>query len=515
MTQPVSFGRRISDLARERPDKIALVFSPRDGADRSFSWADIERRSLQIAALLQERGAGQGSTVIVGLPNSPEHVFAAIASWKLGACVLPLRFDLPAWERERLLEIAKPSVTIGDWSDSASSGSRVSLSELDATRDDDAPALADRVANPACAIASSGSTGRPKIIVRPGGGQRLPGSTAGPVDRNTGDDGNTELVPAPLYHTNGFYLTHFSLLDGDRVVLMERFDAAKLVDLIERYRVNIVTMVPTMLLRVARLPGVRERDFSSITAVLQGGASCPNWLVRFWIDLIGGQRLIMSYGSTEGVGMVSLNGADWLEHPGSVGISDATEVRILDDDGADLPAGKVGEIYLRRVDEPEPAFEYIGAPPAKRTEDGFTSIGDLGWLDDDGYLYIADRRADMIVSGGANVFPAEVEAALLEHPEVFDVAVVGLPDPEWGQRIHAIVQPTDAEHAPSAESLRAHCRERLAGYKVPKEFECVAELPRSDAGKLNRSALAEARREDRSGHEAPRQQDPACDPSAS
>ncbi len=420
----------------------------------------------------------------MGLPNSPEHVFATLASWKLGSCVLPLRFDLPAWERERLIAVAKPSVTIGDWSGEQDC---VSLAEIVATRDNEALPRADRVPDPACAIASSGSTGTPKIIVRPGGGERMPGDGGGPFER--GSNGNTELVPAPLYHTNGFYLTHYSLFDGDRVVVMERFDAAQLADLIERYRVNIVTMVPTMLLRVARLPGVRTRDFSSITAVLQGGASCPDWLVRFWIELVGDQRFIMSYGSTENTGMVSLTGAEWREHPGSVGTSEETEVRILDEDRADLPPGEIGDIYMRKVDITAPTFEYKGAPPAKRTRDGFVCIGDLGWLDEDGYLYIADRRVDMIVSGGANVFPAEVEAALLEHPEVFDVAVVGLPDPEWGQRVHAIVQPTDPQSPPSAESLRAHCRERVAAYKIPKDVECVARLPRSDAGKLNRSAL--------------------------
>ena len=486
----VSFGRRISDLATDRPEETALVFSPRDGEDICFSWAELERRSCQIAGLLQDRGASQDSTVIVGLPNSPEHIFATIAAWKLGACVLPLRFDLPAWERERLIDVANPSVTIGDWSNAEGC---VSRAELEATCDDEVPTLPDRVAEIACAIASSGSTGQPKLIMRPGRGERVPGEVMGPIDRSVGVQRNTELVPAPLYHTNGFFLTHYSMFEADLVVLMERFDAAKVVDLIERYRVNIVTMVTTMLLRVARLPDVGERDFSSITAVLQGGASCPGWLVRRWIELVGGQHFLMSYGSTENVGMVSLTGDDWLEHPGSVGTNAETEIRILDDGGTDLPAGEVGEIYMRKIDDTVPEFEYKGAPPAKRTEDGFTSIGDLGWLDEDGYLYIADRRVDMIVSGGANVFPAEVEAALLEHPEIFDVAVVGLPDAEWGQRIHAIFQPRDAEHPPSAESLNAHCRERIAAYKVPKGFECITRLPRSDAGKLNRSTLREER----------------------
>lgn len=396
-----------------------------------------------------------------------------------------------------MIEVAKPQLTVGDWSDSSDIVSSV---ELRATQDDDVPVLDDRVALPAVAIASSGSTGTPKIIVSPVAGERVVGEYLGPVDRESASDGNTELVPAPLYHTNGFMMTHFSLFDGDRVVLMERFDGAKVVDLIECYRVNLVTMVPTMLLRVARLPDIAQRDFSSLTAVLQGGASFPDWLVRFWIDLVGPERLIMSYGSSENVGMVSLNGADWLEHPGSVGISDETQVRILDDAGVDLPPGELGEIFMRKVDDTEPTFSYRGAPPPKRTEDGFTSIGDLGWLDEGGYLYIADRRVDMIVSGGANIFPAEVEAALLEHTEIVDVAVVGLPDSEWGQRVHAVIQPRDFGHAPSVEALREHCRERIVAYKVPKGFECVEKLPRSDAGKLNRSALVEERSQGATNH---------------
>ena len=487
---PVSFGRRISDLASEQPEDTALVFAPTHGEERAFTWADVERRALQIAALLRSRGVEQGSMVIVGLSNSPEHIFTAIAAWKLGACVLPLRYDLPAWERDRLIAVAEPRVVVGSESDGSS---RLSLEELEATEGALASPLEDRVAEPACAIASSGSTGRPKIIIRPARGERVVGEIEGPIERDLAAGVRTELVPAPLYHTNGFYLAHMSLFNGDRVVLMERFDAARVVDLIERYRVNVTTMVPTMLLRVARLPHVNQRDFSSLAAVLQGGATCPDWLVRFWIDLVGPQCFIMSYGSTENVGLVSIDGGTWLDHPGSVGKSEETEVRILDDDGKDLPPREVGEIFMRITDETEPTFEYKGAPAPRRTPDGFTSIGDMGWLDEEGFLYIADRRSDMIVSGGANVFPAEVEAALLEHRGVIDAVVIGLPDEEWGQRVHGLIQPGDFEAAPSEEELRAHCRERLAGFKVPKAFEIVERLPRSDAGKLNRRSLVEER----------------------
>ncbi|MCH2172471.1 AMP-binding protein [Myxococcota bacterium] len=487
----ISFGRRASDLARERPDETALLFAPREGEEREYTWAELECRALQIAGLLKDRGVGQGDMVIVGLANSPEHVFATVAAWKLGACVLPLRSDLPEWERERVVGVARPRVVLGDWPDAGSNV--LSSAALAATEGNPAEPMEDRVADPATAIASSGSTGTPKIILRPGRGERVWGDPQGSFDRDFEAGNRTELIPAPLYHTNGFYILHMALFTGDRVVLMERFEAAQAADLIERHPIATVVMVPTMLLRMVRLPDFDSRDFSRVESVITGGASCPEWLARRWIERVGPQRFIFSYGSTEGVGMVVINGEEWLEHPGSVGKGVDTEIRILDSAGGDLPAGEVGEIFMRKTDTDEPTYRYVGAPQAKQTEDGFTSIGDLGWLDADGYLYIADRRVDMIISGGANVFPAEIEAALLEHPDIFDVVVIGLADPDWGQRVHALVQMRIGAPEVPEEDLRAYCRERLAAYKVPKTFEFVERLPRSDAGKLNRAKLAEER----------------------
>jgi bile acid-coenzyme A ligase len=160
-----------------------------------------------------------------------------------------------------------------------------------------------------------------------------------------------------------------------------------------------------------------------------------------------------------------------------------------------VPTGEIGEIYMRHTEDIGRRFEYLGADTPLPTADGFTSIGDLGWLDDDGYLYVADRRTDMIVTGGANVFPAEVEAALSEHPKVGDVVVVGITDPEWGRRVHAIVEPTDLTDPPSVEELDAFARDRITAYKVPKTYEFLDRLPRTDAGKLNRNALAAERAE--------------------
>jgi bile acid-coenzyme A ligase len=249
-------------------------------------------------------------------------------------------------------------------------------------------------------------------------------------------------------------------------------------------------MPPIIMRRIILLPGIQGRDLSSIQAIQSSAAPCPEWLKRAWIDLIGAEKVHEVYGSTEGIGATMIRGDEWLEHPGSVGRPVSCELRILDEEGNDLPAGEVGEIFMRPLAEGGPTYRYIGAPAAKATPDGFASIGDLGWLDDDGYLYIADRRTDMIVSGGANVYPAEVEAALSEHPALADCAVVGQPDEEWGRRVHAIIQPHDPDNPPSVAELDRHCRERIASYKVPKTWEFVHELPRNEAGKIRRSALA-------------------------
>jgi bile acid-coenzyme A ligase len=486
---PVSFGRRIRELAELHPDAPALVIADLGGNERVVSWAELDRRADQMAALLAGRGVEAGSMVAVAMANSPEHMMATVAAWRLGACVLPLRYDLPDWERNRLLAVADPAVVVGDWP--LPGHAVVTTAELDETASLAAGPLPDYVADPAIAIATSGSTGQPKLIVSPGPGTYDSDVPAYQTAQRMGSGpGQVQLVPAPLYHTNGFRISHGALDRDELVVLMERFDAALCADLIERHRVTTVTMAPVMLLRLARLPGIEGRDLSSLRSVLQGAGPCPPWLVRFWIDLVGPERFFISYGASERVGVTFLAGDEWLEHPGSVGRGLSTEVRILDDDGRQVPTGEVGEIFLRQTTDGATGCVYLGAPAAKRTADGFTSVGDMGWLDDDGYLYIADRRVDMIVSGGANVYPAEVEAALLEHPGVADCGVVGLPDDEWGSRVHAVIEPADPESPPSEDELRRHCRERLAAYKVPKSWSVTDRLPRTEAGKLNHSALA-------------------------
>jgi bile acid-coenzyme A ligase len=481
-----SFGRRVAQLAGEHPAKPAIIYLPQQGADRTLTWRELDRATNQIARLLAERGVDEGATVVAGVWNCPEHYQFTIAAWKLGALVLPLRAVLPARERDEILALARPAVVLADWE--GLDWPLLRVSELaGAARFPDDPLPFD-APHPGKAIASGGSTGRSKIIV-----DRTWHPAAGLLRNNTLGmrEGQIQLLAAPLYHNSPFLISYGGLAGDHTLVVMERFDAARALDAIERYRVSYAYFPPIIMRRLAMQPDIHERDLSSLDAFHSSAAPVPEWLKRFWIERLGPEKVHEVYGSTEGIGATLIRGDEWLAHPGSVGRASNCELRILDEHGRELPPGVVGEVYMRPLSG-APTFQYIGAD-MHVTSDGFATVGDLGWVDEDGYLYIADRRTDMIVSGGANVYPAEVEAALGEHPSIADLAVIGVPDEEWGKRVHAVVQPLDPANPPSVRELDTHVRERLASYKVPKTYEFVAELPRNEAGKIRRAALAAER----------------------
>jgi bile acid-coenzyme A ligase len=481
--EQLSLVQRLRQLATDEPDAPLYTHVALDGEEVVLTGAELERRSSQLAGALAARGVGPGDRVALGLRNSPELAISAFATWKLGATPVPVRWDLPDWELDRLRTVIGARVDLGDGD----------LAWIRSTASDPAPALPDVVSERMMGICSSGSTGTPKIIV-----SALPAiynavfSTPmmemwRPVTRP-----QVVLVLAPMYHVNAFATLH-NLLAGDRLVVLEKFDAARAVDAIERHRVTCFTATPTMLQRIADLPGVDERDLSSIDWILQGAAPMPPSLVHRWVGLIGAERILMAYGMTEAIGLTALRGDEWLAHEGSVGRPQReTRVRILGEDGSEVETGEVGEIFMW-----SPAYggsDYLGdAPQLPATDDGLQSVGDMGHVDADGYLYISDRRVDIIITGGANVFPAQVEAALIDHPKVADVVVVGLKDDEWGRRVHAIVEPADLADPPTAGEVIAYAKERLAAYKVPKTVELVDAIPRSAATKVNRGRLVEAR----------------------
>ena len=481
-----SYGARLRQLGAERPDDVAVVFSPEDGGEVEITWSEFDARATQLARALAARGVGYGDRLAIALRNSPEHLYSAFAGWKLGAVVVPVRWDLPAWEATRLHRLLQPRFVID----------RETADIIEESRLESTAPLPDVVAPFSRGICSSGSTGSPKVILieRPGLVDPAVIEITASIIGSYGPlpHPQTILVPGPLYHTNSFSATNH-LMAGDAVVLMGRFDGARALDLIERRRVNGFTAATVILQRMAQVPGIERRDLSSIHWIQQGAAVLPPWLARRWIGLVGPTRFFMSYGMSDGLGLCAIRGDEWLDHPGSVGRPwGGTLVRIVAEDGTVAPTGEIGEIFLQTPGGK--VYDYLGDVPAlPTTSDGFASAGDLGWVDGAGYVYIADRRVDMIISGGANVFPAEVEAALSEHPAVADVVVIGLADRDWGRRVHALVQPVDGADPPTAEDVIGWARARLAPYKVPKSVEIVAALPRSEAGKLSRALLVAER----------------------
>lgn len=486
-----SFGVRCSMTAAEDPSRVALTFVGGSHED-VWTWRRLDQHSSQLARFLLDNGVSAGSLVVIGLPNSPDHIALTIAAWKIGACVLPLSGRMPGPERKAVLEVAKPSAVIAEWD--GPGFAVVRPSDLPSAARFSTDPLPDPGAWPAKAIGSGGSTGTPKIILDPNPWVRAPGDGGGLLGRAIGLKPNwVQLVSGPLYHTAPFSWCHWGLFDKHHVVLCDRFDARRWIDLVERYRVQFAFLVPTMMHRIASQEGVEVESLSSIELLFHSGGSCAPWLKRRWIDFVGPTHLVEGYGSTEGMGLTVVRGDEWLRHIPTVGRAYQTEIQILDDSLCKLPAGQIGEIFMRPHDYDAPTFRYIGAPAPKVAPDGLVSVGDLGWLDDEGYLYIADRRLDMIVSGGANIFPAEVEAVITAHPGVADAVVVGVRDDEWGRRVHAIVEPKNWLACPSPAELQAFCRERLTPYKVPKSFELVEHLPRDESGKIRRSMLAAER----------------------
>ena len=477
-----SYGRAFSVQAEREPERAMLEC---DG--RVATRGEVEGRSNRLARVYAERGVGPGDFVAIALPNGVEFVEAAIASWKLGAVPQPISWHLPQAERDAIVDLAEPALVIGVDAEASTGRASVPAGFDPGAEVSDAP-HPERVSPYRQAMSSGGSTGRPKLIV-----DKLPAQVDPDAPTQTAAPGTHVLVPGPMYHSGPFLNCHWTLMAGGFVALMSRFDPERLLALVERHRIQFVNLVPTMLHRIWRLPAATRAhyDLSSLESVMVGGAACPEWLMRAWIDWLGPDVMNEFYGASERIGGTLIGGREWLDHPGSVGRpTGGRKIRVLDSEGNELPPGEVGELYMLPPRGQGSTYFYVGAPPAPSTHGGWESLGDLGYLDQEGYLYIADRRTDMVVTGGANVYPAEVEGAIEAYPGVRGCAVIGLPDEDLGQRVHAIVETGESL---CDDALRAHLAECLDRYKIPRSFEYVADALRDEAGKLRRSRLREAR----------------------
>jgi bile acid-coenzyme A ligase len=482
MTLQIPVGFVSTYHARNGPRRPMLSLGD-ETITREVFEARANRRARQLAAL----GVAKDNVVAIVLPNRLELFELAAAVWKLGATVVPLAHTLPDAELFAILALIAPRLIASD--DPARLHGYPVL-DVGVPVDGllSAEYLPEIVPSYWRYSTSGGSTGRPKVIVDHHPPFRDP-AAAGLGQRVDG----VMLNPGPLYHSGPFSLTHAALFVGNHVVNMTKFDALEVLRLIERHQVDWLYLVPTMMNRIWRLAEEERNrfDLSSLAVAFHMASACPVWLKEKWIGWLGPDRIWELYSGTESFGSTIISGREWLEHKGSVGrVVGERQILILDAGGRSCAPGEVGEIVFVNPDTAAATYHYIGAEP--RLIGRGQSLGDMGYLDEDGYLFVVDRRTDMVVSGGANVYTAEVEAAMEWHQDVECCIVVGLPDEDLVNRVHAIVQLAPGSQVGESE-LRDFLKARLAPYKVPRSFELVDEPLRDSAGKVRRSALRDAR----------------------
>ncbi|WP_067824031.1 acyl-CoA synthetase [Actinomadura kijaniata] len=500
----------LGQIAEETPDKPAVIMA---GTGRVITYRELNEESNRLAQLLHAEGLRAGDHIAFMLENHPLYLAIAWAAQRAGLYYTAISSRLQADELAYIVDNCEARVFISSAAlrdTAAAVAERTPRVSLRLMLDGTAPGFEsyeERVAaHPPTPIAgeregadmlySSGTTGRPKGVKPP-----LPLTemgTPGPLYSLIAflfqpDGDSVYLSPAPLYHAAPLrYCLTFQRF-GATVVVMERFDAEQALALIEKYRVTHSQWVPTMFIRMLKLPEeVRTRyDVSSLRHAVHAAAPCPvpvkERMIEWW-----GPVLSEYYAGTEGNCFVYTDSEDWLAHKGTVGRPLLGEVHVCDEEGVELPPGRPGTLYFGNG----PTFEYHG-DEARTAESrdpwgrGWSTLGDIGYVDADGFVHLTDRRSYMIISGGVNIYPQEVENLLAVHPKVADVAVFGVPDAEMGEAVKAVVEPLSADEAgPELEAeLIAYCRDRLAHYKCPRSVDFRAELPRHPTGKLYKRLL--------------------------
>ncbi|WP_123026590.1 fatty-acid--CoA ligase FadD4 [Mycolicibacterium stellerae] len=501
---------QIRPLAQADPDRPAVILHP---SATTVSFGELETRANQLAHYLRHAGLGEGDAVAVVMENNAHFHAVMWAARRCGLYYVLINTHLTAPEAAYILADSGAKAIIG------SSATRPICESLADHQPGGLPALriiaddelhgwhtyprcvADQ---PGTAIPderegdllqySSGTTGRPKGIRRP-----LPALTPAeapnplaPLLGAVGITGDaTYLSPAPLYHTAPAMWSLAAQALGATTVIMEKFDPEQALAAIQHHRVTHGQFVPAMFVRMLKLPAhVRNSyDVSTLQRVVHAAASCPVEIKKQMIDWWG-PIVDEYYSSSEGAGITFIGARDWLTHPGSVGKAMLGTAHILGKDGQELPAGEPGHIYF---DGGFP-FEYLNdaeKTAAAQNSHGWTTVGDIGYLDEEGYLFLTDRRHHMIISGGVNIYPQEAENLLVTHPKVLDAAVFGIPDDEMGQSVKAAVQTVAAIDATDefAVELLRWLRDQLAHYKCPRSIAFEAQLPRTDTGKLNKQPL--------------------------
>ncbi|HVO26648.1 MAG TPA: AMP-binding protein [Candidatus Margulisiibacteriota bacterium] len=503
-----SEGLGLAHHAAAFPAKAAVVVG-----EKVLAYGALNARVNRLARALRRAGVGVGDAVAAVLPNGCEWLELLNAAGKLGAQLVPVGYRLKGPEIAYMVSDSGAKIIVGapqlrDEIDRAVGELGANDSILWVTGSDrpwrgrayEALIGAESVDEPEggfggggfnVLIYTSGTTGRPKGIERAVDAAAAHLTLASIATLWGFGAADVHLVAGPLYHTGPGSYAQLHLLVGGTVVLLPHFDAAEALRLIAHHRVTNTFMVPTHFSRILQLDAAERcrYDLSSLRRVLHSAAPCPAHVKRGIVAVFPPGVVTEFYGASES-GFTMITAEEWLKKPGSVGRPwPLHEIRILDEDGKECGPGQVGLIY---VHGPRMDFKYRHADDKNRAafRDGFFTAGDLGYLDDDGYLFIADRRTDLIITGGANVYPAEVESVLMAHPKVADVAVVGLPDPDMGKSVLAVVELRSGARA-TAEEIVAFARRDLAHYKCPRRVEFVEHLPREPQGKVRKRELVQ------------------------
>ena len=496
-------------IAAQHPERPAIVMGE---SGEVVTYRELDERSNRLAHLLRAAGLGHGDHIALLMENAPRFLEVVWAALRSGLYVTTINSHLTAEEVTYIVgdcgaRVLVTSAALGPvasglaWDELPTVDTRLvvggELSGFDRYED----AVARFPATPVddertggTMLYSSGTTGRPKGVLRP-----LPDTTPGQEDARLAAtaqaygfrDGMVYLSPAPMYHAAPLAFSVLAQRFGGTVVMMEHFDPASALALVERHRVTHSQWVPTMFVRLLRL-SEEERgahDLSSHEVAIHAAAPCPvpvkHGMIEWW-----GPILHEYYAGTEGNGSTAINSEEWLARPGSVGRARAGQVHIIGPTGEELPAGEEGAIYFSGG----ASFEYHGDPEkteGARLPGGLSTLGDIGYLDEEGWLFLTDRKAHMIISGGVNIYPREIEDVLIQHPAVADVAVIGVPDEDFGESVKAVVELLAGREPSSAmaSELTAFARQHLAGFKVPRSIDFTDHLPRLATGKLYKRLL--------------------------
>jgi acyl-CoA synthetase (AMP-forming)/AMP-acid ligase II len=496
--------------AQSHPDKPAIIMA---ASGEIVSYAELDRRSNQVAQLLRSRGIGIGDTVALCMENHPWFFCLTWGFQRAGVHYVGISSRLTAPEIAYILEDSGAKLLFGSAYLApvldAVAGLAPAVPQLRFDTPGEMSVAAALAAMPATPIAdqragtdmlySSGTTGRPKGVKIP-----LPADPdiaqsnvlvqiaqlAYGIDENA-----VYLSPAPLYHAAPLRWSMTVHKIGGTVVVMEKFDPETALAAIEKYRITDGQFVPTHFVRMLKLPEAARAkyDVSTLKCAIHAAAPIPVPVKRAMIEWWG-PVLFEYYAGTEGNGSTFITSQDWLAHPGSVGKAISGLLHICDENGDEVPRGAEGQVFFEPTDPSLPVFEYHNDPgktAESRNKHGWTSLGDVGYLDADGYLFLTDRKSFMIISGGVNIYPQEIENLLVTHPKVADAAVIGAPDPDMGEKVVAVVQPLDmAAAGPElADELREYLSAELSRVKLPRQIDFREELPRELTGKLYKRLL--------------------------